>query len=96
MLGGEVPLTLAPSRVLPGGVAIEIGGGAYEAALGETRLGVGKWRLVVGGDGWVELATQGGPPAYANGLELAGVVTLLRGDTLTCERGGEVVLRVER
>jgi len=95
-LGKEVPLVVRPSTELPGAVALEIAGARYVAPLGPARLGVGAWRLERGEDGWLELATDDDPPAFAGTLRLAPRVTLLRGDAMSQERGGLAVLRVER
>jgi hypothetical protein len=94
-LGGEVPLHLSPSTALMDGVAIEVAGEHYIAPLGEARLGVGNWHLTMTPDGWIELVTDGGPQAFTDGLVLAQRVTLLRGDTFSCERVGEAVLWIE-
>jgi hypothetical protein len=94
-LGKEVPLVVRPSTELPGAVSLEIAGARYVAPLGPARLGVGAWRLERGVDGWVELATDDDPPAFAGALRLAPRVTLLRGDAMSEERGGPAVLRVE-
>ena len=94
-LGKEVPLVVRPSTELPGAVSLEIAGACYVAPLGPARLGVGAWRLERGPDGWVELATDDDPPAFAGALRLAPRVTLLRGDAMSRERGGLAVLRVE-
>jgi hypothetical protein len=94
-LGKEVPLVVRPSTELPGAVALEIAGARYVAPLGPARLGVGAWRLERGEDGWLELATDDDPPAFAGTLRLAPRVTLLRGDAMSQERGGLAVLRVE-
>jgi hypothetical protein len=95
LLGNEVPLVVRPAPELPGAVALGIGGTRYLAPLGPARLPVGRWRLERGPDGWVELATDDDPPAFAGAMRLAARVTLLRGDAIACERGGLPVLRVE-
>jgi hypothetical protein len=95
LLGNEVPLVVRPAPELPGAVAVGIGGTRYLATLGPARLPVGAWRLERGPDGWVELATDDDPPAFAGVMRLAARVTLLQGDTIACERGGLPVLRVE-
>jgi hypothetical protein len=94
-LGKEVPLVVRPSTELPGAVSLDIAGARYIAPLGPARLGVGAWRLERAPDGWVELATDDDPPAFAGALRLAPRVTLLRGDAMSRERGGLAVLRVE-
>jgi FHA domain len=95
MLGSEVPLNLAPASELAEALALEVGGDRYVAPLGEARLGIDAWRLVVGDDRWVELVTLGGSPAYRGEMELSPRVTLLRGDALSATRGGEVVLTID-
>jgi len=94
-LGKEVPLVVRPSTELAGAASLEIAGARYIAPLGDARLGVGAWRLERAPDGWVELATDDDPPAFAGALRLAPRVTLLRGDAISRERGGPAVLRVE-
>ena len=94
-LGKEVPLVVRPSTELPGAVTLEIAGARYVAPLGTARLGIGAWRLERGPDGWLELATDDDPPAFAGTLRLAPRVTLLRGEAMSQERGGLAVLRVE-
>jgi hypothetical protein len=93
-LGKEVPLVVRPATELPGAVALEIAGARYVAPLGPARLDVGAWRLERGRDGWVELATDDAPPAFAGVIQLASRVTLLAGDTIAGERGGTPVLTV--
>jgi hypothetical protein len=94
-LGGEVPLVVAPTDDLPGAFAIEVAGVRYVAPLGPAGLGLGAWRLERGADGWVELATDDDPPAFARAMQLAPRITLLRGDALAAERGGKAHLVVE-
>jgi hypothetical protein len=94
LLGNEVPVVVRPAPELAGAVALEIGGTRYLAPLGPARLAVGAWRLERGADGWVELATDDGPPAFAGGMRLAARVTLLHGDAIGSERGGVAVLRM--
>jgi hypothetical protein len=94
-LGGGVPLRLEPSNVLAGALAIDVAGERYVAPLGEAKLGLGTWRLAQGADGWVELLTDGGPQVFLGDMVMTSRVTLLRGDALSCERGGEVVIRIE-
>ena len=94
-LGKEVPLVVRPATELPGAVSIEIAGDLYLAPLGPARLGIGAWRLERGSDGWVELATDDKPPAFAGALRLAPRVTLLTGDAFAQEREAAPVLCVE-
>jgi hypothetical protein len=93
-LGKEVPLVVRPTDELPGAVALELAGARYVAPLGPARLGVGAWRLERGVDGWIELATDDDPPAFAGALRLAARVTLISGDRVARERGGEPVFEV--
>jgi hypothetical protein len=93
-LGGEVPLVVRPTDELAGAVAIEIGGVHFIAPLGPAALGVGRWRLERADDGWVELATDDSPPAFAGALQLVTQVTLLLGDVIAQERGQRPVLEV--
>jgi hypothetical protein len=93
-LGGEVPLVVMPTDDLAGAVAIEVGGMRYIAPLGPAVLGVGRWRLERGDDGWIELVTDDSPPAFAGSLRLVARVTLLSGDALAEDRGQRPVLEV--
>jgi hypothetical protein len=95
-LGGEVPVVVTPTEDLPDAVAIEVAGLRYVAPLGPARLGLGRWRLERGGDGWVELVTEDDPPAFDGALRLASRITLLRGDALAAERRGKPHLVIER
>jgi hypothetical protein len=94
-LGKEVPLVVSPAPELPAAVALQIGGARYLAPLGPARLGVGAWRIDRGPDGWVELATDDDPIAFAGVMLLAPRVTLLRGDAFARTREGEPVLRID-
>ncbi len=73
--------------------------GATVAPLGPARLGIGTWRLEraapTGGDGWVELVTDDEPSAFLEGLALGTRISLLAGDALSTERGGDPVVLVE-
>jgi hypothetical protein len=93
-LGDEVPLLVRPATELPSAVAIEIAGARYLAPLGPASLDVGRWRLERGEDGWVELATDEAPAAFAGSLHLGERIALLNGDALATERGAEPVLQV--
>ncbi len=95
-LGNQVPLFVRPTDEMAGAVAIEVAGSRYVASLGPAILGIGRWALECGPDGWIELATRGDPTAYASALELADRVTLLAGDAIAAERDGVPVLQVER
>lgn len=94
-LGGEVPLSVRRTEDLPGAVAIVVGGVRYVAPLGVASVGVGKWRVERGTDGWTELVTDDDPPAHAEGLRLVPRVTLLVGDAIASERGSEPEVVVE-
>jgi hypothetical protein len=94
-LGGEVALALSPSTDLDGATLVTVAGSAYLAPLGPARLGSPGWQLVTGPDGWVELLTSPGSPAFAGALALGARVTLLRGDAFSTTRGGDVVLAIE-
>jgi hypothetical protein len=94
-LGSEVRLDLTPSATFDGALAIELAGEHYVAPLGPAKLGVGTWYLRDAADGWAELVTEGGPPAFSDGLVLASPITLLRGDAFSCERVGNAVLWIE-
>jgi len=93
-LGGEVPLVVRPSTELPPAVALEVAGARYLVPLGPAPLGVGRWRLERGESDWVELATEGSPPAFADALQLADRVALVAGDCIAAERGADPVLEV--
>ncbi|HEY5145120.1 MAG TPA: FHA domain-containing protein, partial [Polyangiaceae bacterium] len=107
-LGREVLLVVRPAEDWPGAVALEVAGSRYVAPLGPARLGVGEWQLESAGvhhvplasavgveidpDRWVELVTGEQPLAFFADLQLAHRVSLLVGDVLAAERGGEPVL----
>jgi hypothetical protein len=93
-LGRDVRVVLAPAIEIPGAVVIEVAGTRFVAPLGPARLGVGRWQLERGTDGWVELATHDDPPPFVQSLRLAATVTLVAGDEIAAERGGPTVLRV--
>jgi hypothetical protein len=90
-----VSLTVRPSDELPDAVAIEVAGNHFIAPLGPAMLGVGRWRLERGADGWVELETEDQPPAFVASLQLAREVTLLTGDAIGDERGGKPLLELK-
>jgi hypothetical protein len=95
-LGREVVVGLSPAPELPGAVAVEIGGSRYVAPIGPAWIGVGRWRLEPGADGWVDLVGDDDPPAFAGVLQWAARSTLVDGDALTDVRGGAPRLIVER
>jgi FHA domain len=86
-LGGEVPMSVRSTDDLPGAIAIHVAGTRHVAPLGVASVGVGKWRLERGPDGWVELVTEDDPPAYAESLRLVPRVSLVVGDAIATERG---------
>ena len=95
---GDIPLVVRPSMDLPGAFSIELAGGRTIAPLGPARLGIGTWRLErtsAGDDGWVELVTDDAPSAFLEGLALGMRISLLAGDALATERGGDPVVVVE-
>ena len=100
-LGGEVPVRLTESPEIPSALAIEVAGTRYLALLrqsGDTEedaLGIPGWGLRMAPDGWVELEATRGAGAFAGHLALVSPVTLLRGDSLSSERAGDVVLRID-
>jgi hypothetical protein len=93
-LGREVPLSLCAAGELAGAIAIELGGARYVAPLGPAALGVGRWAIDRGDDGWFELASDDAPPAFAGAIRLAATVTLLQGDAIARERGGAPAFEV--
>ena len=97
-LGKEVPVRIAPAppTELRGAIAIDLGGVRHLAPLGAATLPMppGSWRLEVASDGWIELVTSGGPPAFVGGSEIAERATLLVGDAVALARTGEPVLRM--
>jgi FHA domain len=93
-LGGEVPVVVRPSADLPGALAVDVAGARYLAQLGPAILGIGRWSLRVGEDGWVELSTEDEPPAFAGPLRLSDRVSLVAGDCLAVERGGVPLFEV--
>lgn len=92
-LGKEVSVRVAPSGRLPGAVEIQCAGETYVASLGPTRIPVPGLELAAGADGWIEL-TAHDAHAFTAGLELVSPATLLVGDAIAIERGGEPVLRI--
>jgi hypothetical protein len=97
-LGREVPVTLRPARGRAGEpagtLAVEVPGSCIIAPLGPAWLGIGRWRLERGDDGWVELITEDAPAAFAGPLRLSAHVTLLGGDAIAADRGGRTVLEM--
>jgi hypothetical protein len=93
-LGDQVPLKVTPAAGPQGGWAIEIAGARFTAPLGPAMLGVGRWRLERGGDGWVALVTDDDPPAFAGGNSMAPRIELLAGDAFATARDGEPLVVV--
>jgi hypothetical protein len=93
-LGRDVDVVLRPTALVEGAVEVAFGGQSVVAPLGPGRVGAGGWKLDRLEDGWLELSTEGGPPAFAAGLQLAGRTTLLAGDALSEERDGPTVLEI--
>jgi hypothetical protein len=94
-LGGVVKVKVVPSAIFGDAVDVEVGGERYVASLGPARLGVGTWRLERASDGWVELVTTDGPPAYRDGMVMYSRTTLLVGDRVALVRGGQVAPALE-
>ena len=93
-MGGLVPLHLSPSTALVGAIVIDVAGDCYVASLGDAKLHVGDWQLVMSEEGWVELVTHG-TPAFLDRMALAERVTLLRGDAIASQRDGAPELRID-
>ncbi len=92
-LGKEVPLRIAPSKLLAGAVEIDVSGEKYYACLGPTHTPVAGLDLVAGPDGWIELVSNGAR-AFHGGVELVPRATLLVGDAISTARRSEPLLRV--
>jgi hypothetical protein len=91
-LGGEVRVVLRAGAFFAGPLAIDVGDRRYVAALApEASLGLGRWRLAAGDDGWATLHTGDDPPAYVGGTRVGPAITLLDGDAFATTRGGPVV-----
>jgi hypothetical protein len=90
-LGGEVDMKMSP---VLNGLEVRMGGERYLAPLGPFHLGIESWRVERASDGWVELVTEAGAPAYRADMALAARTTLLVGDRFAQARGGEVVLEI--
>jgi hypothetical protein len=85
-LGGQVELRVAPAHNWDGAVSVEVGGQCYIASLGPSWLGVGRWRLEQAADGWIELATDDQPPAFAAAMQWPQRTTLVTGDAIASAR----------
>ncbi len=90
-LGRDVPLSLTPMK---GGVLLELSGHRVMAPLGPMLLaGLEPASLVRSADGLIQLHARG-QALFAGPLQLGPAVELCRGDEVSSERGGAVVLRV--
>lgn len=89
-LGGQVPLAIHPDG--EGGWTLTTSGEAIRLPLGPAGLGIGRWRLERGADGWVELVTDEGPPAFVGEMAMGPRIELLWGDAISTERHGPPVL----
>jgi hypothetical protein len=94
VLGGAVAVALRPAMVLEGAVEVTVDSACYIAPLGPASLGVGRWRIERAADDWLEIVTDGEPPAYSGGLEWPPRATLLAGDAIATERGGTCEVEV--
>ncbi len=94
LLGGEVRVDVAPSAWLADAIDVDVGGERYVASLGPARLGVGSWRLERAADGWIELVSDGHPPAFRGDMAMPARTTLLVGDRISQARGGPAALQV--
>ena len=83
-----------PQTWIEGAIEVVLGGQSVIAPLGPARVGDTGWRLDRIEEGWLELSTEGGPSAFAAGLQLASRATLVAGDALAEEREGHVVLEI--
>jgi hypothetical protein len=91
-LGGEVHVVLRAGAFFAGPVAIEVADRRYVASLAAgASLGLGRWRLASGDDGWATLHTAVDPPAYEGGTRVGPDISLLDGDAFATVRGGPVV-----
>jgi hypothetical protein len=92
-LGREVGVRLRPSADLEGAIEIDLAGKKYVAPLGPARLPVAGWTLERGPDEWLELCAEG-TAAYAGEVALVARTSLLVGDKIARERGGDPVLEI--
>jgi hypothetical protein len=91
-LGGEVRVVLRAGAFFAGPLAIDVGDRRYVASLApEAPLGLERWRLAAGDDGWATLHTGDDPSAYEGGTRVGPAITLLDGDAFATTRGGPVV-----
>ena len=93
-LGGEIPLSLVPSRRTPGGLELQLGGERYIVSFGPVPLGIFDWTLDWELEDWVVLRTSAEHPPVNGELALTTTCHLLVGDTLSKARGEAPVLRV--
>lgn len=98
MLGGEVPVHVAPAE---GGLfTVEVAGVRYLAPLGD--LPVQGWRVTLDGELAAEtdrplvalVTPEGEPRPYLGNYQLAARVELCHGDQICAARGGPVCLEV--
>ena len=92
-LGKEVGFRIAPSRRLEGAFEIDVAGEKYFASLGPARTPIPGLELAVGADGWIELESHGAR-VYVGDVELVPRASLLLGDAIALQRGGEPILRI--
>jgi hypothetical protein len=92
LLGGEVPLKLAPSTSIPETLELECAKTRYLANFGSGATPVEGLRLIAGEDGWIELA-ESSEPAFLGSVELTSHATFLVGDAISTERGAPPCLR---
>jgi hypothetical protein len=92
-LGKEVSFRIAPSKRLDGAFEIDVAGEKYFASLGPARTPIRGIELAVGADGWIELESHGAR-VYVGDVELVPRASLLLGDAIALQRGGEPLLRV--
>jgi hypothetical protein len=88
MLGGDVPLRVAPWS---SGVRIDVAGETLHAPLG--ALQVGSFELALGDDRWLELVAAA-EPALLGGLRVEREIELCRGDEIRESAGGPARIRV--
>lgn len=93
-LGGEVPLTLLPSKRILGTLELQVGGEPYIVAFGPVSLGIYDWTLDWETEDWIVLRTSAEHPPVSGELALTTTCHLLVGDTLSKARGEAPVFRV--
>lgn len=93
-LGGEIPLTLLPSKRAPGALELQVGGEHYVVAFGAVPLGIFDWTLDWEAEDWVVLRTSAEHPPVNGDLALTTTCHLLVGDALSKARGEAAIFRV--